>query len=265
MKQPSPFPSLHVYLDMMSPPCRSLALYLNATATPHVTHYLRLARWEQRTAAIAELNPAQKLPAAAFFPPGDPQPGRKLHGMGESVAIVRLIDALHRRGGATTPALDRLYPVDVYVRARVDELLDFYHTTLRLGCGLVSRQYLWKLPAVQVRPEDDPQLALGVNVLREALARMKAMLDEDGESFLAGTAEASIADIFCAVELFHVVGRMGPLPFLSVAAEYPPVQQWMERVADVDDWDAVHNVFYAARRRLVSRLQQTRDTPLARL
>lgn len=264
-----PFPSLHVYLDMMSQPCRSLALYLHLTATPHTVHYLRLARFEHRTPALAELNPAQKLPAAAFFPADAPTDAPLLHGMGESVAIVRLVDSLRRLAGAATPALDRLYPADgkdgLYARARVDEVLDFYHTTLRLGCGLVTRQYLFKLPAVQVRPEDDPQLALGLKTLREALRRMETMVGKDGSSFLAGTAEASIADIFCAVELFHVVGRIGPLPFLDVAVEYPRIQRWMERVAEVSSWDDVHEVFYAARQRLLTKLQQMGEAPLARL
>lgn len=272
MRRRAPFPALHVYLDMMSQPCRALALYLHLTATPHVAHHLRLARGEHRTPALAALNPAQKLPAAAVLPPrGDPADAR-LHAMGESVAIVRLVDALRRRAAdAPPPALDRLYPSDgdgdggAYARARVDEVLDFYHTVLRLGCGLVTRQYLFRLPAVHVRPEDDPELALGVEKLREALERMEAILGKDGVSFLAATLEASIADIFCAVELFHVVARAGPLPFLDVAAEYPRVHQWMERVAELDGWDTVHDVFYAARRRLVSRLEQQQSKPLARL
>lgn len=269
MREREPFPALHVYLDMMSQPCRSLSLYLHLTSTPHAAHYLRLSRGEHRTKAIAAINPAQKLPAATFMPAASVSNTMR-HTMGESVAIVRLVDALRRRTEPATPALDRMYPGDsdedgVYARARVDEVLDFYHTTLRLGCGLVTQQYLFKLPAVRTKPEDNPRLALGIEVLRSALEQMEGMVENGACDFLAGTPDASVADIFCAVGLFHVVELGGPLPFLDVSVEFPSVERWLRRVVELDGWNEVHDIFHAACRRLKDKSQRGRAFPAARL
>lgn len=254
----SAFPKLDIYIDLLSQPCRFLLLYLKLTLFPHTVHLVRIARGDHKRPPISQLNPEEKLPTVALYSQSAPSPvppsATPLHAMGESVAIIRLVNRIATAHRSTHPAVadnvDLWCPKCDPERAQVDEILDFYHNTLRVGCGLITQRYIFRLP-VRVTLRDDPLLSYGVKLFLDALRRIERILEK--ATWVARTSAATIADLVCATEIY-ALHLGGPVPFFDIARDYPRVSMWLGHISQLQHFEDVHKPFNYARQKIAEKV-----------
>ena len=187
--------SLKLFCDLLSQPCRSVVLLLEANSIPYEQVYVSLIKGEHQTnPELRAANPNCKLPTlkdGSFC-------------LYESGTILRYICSSRQLP-------DHWYPKDTKKRALVDQYLDWHHS-LRTGYFLL--RYVLKKPAT------DPAVVEGKENLMKAFEILNEHTLRESK-FIAGD-EMSIADIQALNEItqFWMISK-------EVCRGYPNLERWL--------------------------------------
>ncbi|KAL3701662.1 hypothetical protein R1sor_019684 [Riccia sorocarpa] len=175
--------TLKVYGDYVSQPTTAVLLLCLANKIDFELVPVNLRTGEHLGPEFKAINPTGQVPVIdddGFI-------------LSESTAILRYL-------AVTRNVPDHWYPKDVKARARIDYLLDWYHTNLRQIAVYVIQKELgptfWKIPRpdeAQLKPAQGKMTA-SVEILEEFLLK-----PEEGP-FLLGAPQPSIADLICSCE-----------------------------------------------------------------
>ncbi|XP_063313122.1 glutathione S-transferase theta-3-like [Pelobates fuscus] len=197
--------ALHLYLDLMSQPCRSVYIFARANNIAFQYEAVRLFKGEHITDEFKNVNAFRKVPA---LKDGE-------FTLSESTAII-----LYLARKFNTP--DHWYPSDLQKRARVDEYLAWQHTNTRPhGSKIFWGKHMAKvLTGEELCPEKlNPLLVQFSNILTDL---EKVFLQDT--PFLVGD-EISIADLVAIVELMQAVAAG-----LNFFDDRPKLDAWKQRV-----------------------------------
>ncbi|KAL2649935.1 hypothetical protein R1flu_018063 [Riccia fluitans] len=175
--------TLKVYGDLQSQPVRAVVLFCLVNNIRHELVNVSLIKNENKLPGFKAINPAAKMPVIdddGFI-------------LTESLAILRYL-------AASRHAPDHWYPAEVKSRARVDSLLDSYHTNIRQTAPYIKQKELlpclWGLP----RGPDalikfhETNMTTAMDLVEEYYLK-----PEEGP-FLLGASQPSLADILFAFE-----------------------------------------------------------------
>ncbi|KAI3967182.1 hypothetical protein MKX01_042767 [Papaver californicum] len=236
--------SLKVYVDRMSQPSRAVLIFCNFSAgnlcAPLVIFFMvigiefeeikvDLVKKEHRLPEFKVINPFGQVPSIAD---GD----FKLF---EGTTIfneiyVSQICACHAiisyLACASPSVADHWYPSDLQKRAKINSVLDWHHSNLRRGGGLVEAA------------------AEAEKVLTSSLSKIESVwLNENGD-FLLGNKEPSIADIslVCEIMQFEFLHEQDRIRVLT---PFKKVLKWIEdtRIATNPHFEEVHKALLATK------------------
>ena len=209
---------LKLFLDLVSQPCRAVAILLEVNKIPYTKVVVNLGKGEQLThPELKAVNPNLKVPAL--------QDGKIV--LYESGAILRYLCSSHKLA-------DHWYPQDLHKRALVDQYLDWHHLSIRINCSSwFFIQHMAKQPA------DHPRIVESkTNLLRSFSILNDHTLQNN--RFIIGD-EISIADVqaICEFTQHWMVGR-------KVYTGYPNIERWVDACMGElqPHFDNVHAVTY---------------------
>ncbi|XP_037536100.1 glutathione S-transferase theta-1 [Nematolebias whitei] len=179
---------MELYLDLVSPPCRSVYLLARALGIPFEFKLVELSAGQQYTEEFGQLSVVRKVPVmkdGSFV-------------LTESTAIL-----LYLVQKCSASVADHWFPADLQQRARVNEYLSWQHLNLRAHC---SKVFLLKTLYPFVMGSEAPKEKMDV-----ALEDMKQSLDLLEEKFLQDkpfivSSEISLADLVALVEIVQPLG-----------------------------------------------------------
>ncbi|KAF7205341.1 glutathione S-transferase theta-1a [Nothobranchius furzeri] len=198
---------MELYLDLISPPCRSVYLFATAVGIPFEFKLVELLEGKQYSEEFGKLNIVRKIPVlkdGSFI-------------LTESTAIL-----MYLVQKCSSAVADHWFPANLQQRARVNEYLSWQHLNLRTHCAKV---FLLKT----LYP-----FAMGSEVPKEkmdaALDDMKQSLDLLEEKFLLDKPfilgdNISLADLVAVVELMQPLGSG-----VNSLESRPRLMAWKERV-----------------------------------
>lgn len=166
---------LELYLDLVSPPCRSVYMFAKKNNIPFEHKPVMLFKGEQFSEEFAKVNQLKKVPAlkdGGFT-------------LAESTAILVYLAQKYNTA-------DHWYPSDLQKRARVDEFLAWQHTTLTMNNGRVM-MLKTMAPMVLGHPAPAEKVDAAVEDLNTSLKQLEEKFLQD-KAFLTGE-EISLADI----------------------------------------------------------------------
>uniref|UniRef100_T1GTN9 Uncharacterized protein n=1 Tax=Megaselia scalaris TaxID=36166 RepID=T1GTN9_MEGSC len=111
--------------------------------------------------------------------------------LSESIAILRYFS--HQKKLAND-----LYPVDIKVRARVDEYLEWQHENVRMGCAMYFRKKVVE-PLLRKVVPDEAEIAKWFHLMEKSLDTVENQWLQNTK-FIAGD-KITAADIFAACEI----------------------------------------------------------------
>ncbi|XP_055909780.1 glutathione S-transferase theta-3-like [Eupeodes corollae] len=212
---------LKLYIDFISPPCRSLYIALKQSGLPFEKVLIDLGKKQQTTSEYKKLNRFQKVPCIAE---GDFK-------LSESVAILRYLASSNRAfdklvGGGNKENL-----------IRVEEYLQWQYTLRKEILNFFHLDWLSPLRTGIQTPIDEVQEA------KRELERVLEILEKtwlSSSKFLIGN-EMTVADIFGASELQQTI-----LSKYDVGRKYPKISEWLETVREETNphFDYAHTVLY---------------------
>ncbi|XP_066339276.1 glutathione S-transferase T1-like [Miscanthus floridulus] len=100
------------------------------------------------------------------------------------------------------------YPADLFTRAKIESILDWHHSNLRLGAGTFV-YYTALAPFLGLRPRPDATKH-AEKVLMQSLARIESVWLKGDAKFLLGSPQPSIADLSLVCEIMQL--EMVPTP-----------------------------------------------------
>jgi glutathione S-transferase len=175
-----------VYFEWGSQPSRAVLYLLDMAKIPHTRCVIRLGKAEHLTEEFEKVNPLKQVPAITELLPGDSESFK----LGESHAILRYLCE-------STPGIaDHWYPKDPIKRARVDEYLDWHHTTTRQGIGMYIAKSI-NLPLLFKKHFDPETISYAEFVMKRTLLLMDRWLSM--QKYLCGD-EMTIADLSATAE-----------------------------------------------------------------
>ncbi|XP_051888036.1 glutathione S-transferase theta-1a [Pristis pectinata] len=197
--------SLQLYLDLFSPPCRSVYIFARNNNIGFEFKFVSLAAGQQYGEEFEKVNMLRLVPA---LKDGD-------FALAESVAILKYL-----AGKYQTP--DHWYPSDLQQRARVDEYLAWQHSNIRFHG---PRVFMFKglLPALTGQPIPKERMDEAVEDLQASIQLLEDKFLQD-RPYIAGQ-EVSLADLVAVVELMQPLG----VGFDSFSGR-PKLTAWRERV-----------------------------------
>ncbi|PIK53670.1 putative glutathione S-transferase theta-1-like [Apostichopus japonicus] len=149
----------HHYHVGLSQPCRSVLMILKLTNAPHEVHHVDFRKGDNKKPDFP--NPFGRVPTI-------------VHGdfvLTESPAIAKYILNVQKGEDTGTPDLKK--------RARVDEFLSYYHTSIRkAGIQIAVTCVFTPMRTGKPAPEEDKQQAL--KDFDEALARFEGYFLKNG-------------------------------------------------------------------------------------
>jgi len=207
-----------LYVDLLSQPCRALALLIRQARLDNVKEKpISLRKGQHKTEEYKKINPSTEVPAYVS------EDGWALP---ESVAILRFICGTQKFD-------DHWYPVEPRARARVDEFLAWQHVGLRGKAVPVFLAVTFhKMRTGTVNKET---LKEKCGELEEALTQMEKKF-LSGRDFVAGS-NISVADLFGVCEIMQPI-----LAGYDVNKRHPVIADWIKRVkaAVQPHFDDVH-------------------------
>ncbi|OCU01842.1 hypothetical protein XELAEV_18007620mg [Xenopus laevis] len=198
---------LTLYLDLMSPPCRSVYIFAKANNIPFNNHQMRIFKGEHLTEDFGKVNVLRKLPA---LKDGD-------FSMAESTAMLIYLARKYK-----TP--DHWYPSDPQKCAHVDEYLAWQHTNTRPhGVKVFWAKFMTPLILGHEAPREKVDA-----ILADFNIAMKNLEEKflGNKPFITGD-EISVADLVAIVEIMQVVGGG-----VNVFDERPKLADWKQRVVE---------------------------------
>lgn len=227
--------------DPTSEPSRAVHWFCLEAGIPVRTSYIWLTRNDHLKPAFVAINPRHQVPALAD---GD------FH-LSEATAIMRYLAEKHGCSG-------RWLGETLRERARVDQLLSWYHTNLRLKVTLDYFLPALLLPAYvgAPRPDADALLALREG-FAETLGQFDALLARG--DFLLGS-RVTAPDLLCAAELSALDIDGDRETYLS---NYNNIWRWLTRMRELPGFALSHRAWHAVvplvRDRLAGRAEAGAD------
>ncbi|XP_075938643.1 glutathione S-transferase theta-2 isoform X2 [Anarhichas minor] len=197
-------PSVQVYLDLLSQPCRAVHLLLSCTGIPHTVRTVALRKGENRTPDFTMMNPMQKVPV-----------------MEDNGFILTESDAIMKYLSTRYDVPGHWYPRQPERRARVDEYTAWHQSNTRPHAAKVFILEVL-LPVQTGSPVDEVRLVRALSQLEETLERLESMFLRR-QPFLCGD-DISVADLLAVCELMQCVpaasggGQRRPAAASSAAA-----------------------------------------------
>ena len=212
---------LKLFVDMISQPCRAVCLLLEINNIPYTKEVVNLLKQEQLShAELKSLNPNGNVPTLK----------EGTFSLYESGAILRYLCSSRKLP-------DHWYPQELKTRAKVDQYLDWHHSTIRAGStGWFFNQYIMKKPAT------DPKIVESKKLLAKSLGILDGHTLKDS-AFIAGD-KISIADLQALSELVqHWMVQK------NVYAGYPNIEKWVDACLQQlqPHFDEVHSLVYTLR------------------
>lgn len=234
--------SYKLYGDLMSQPCRAVALHLRVLQVPHEIVPVLIHKRQNRDPAFLKVNPMGQIPALQ---------DASGYTLTESTTQLRYLALKHDHSW---------YPqTPLTARLAVDQAIDFYHSGLRQGAmpfaferGIAS--VLGATPSEEVATRARAKLKRVFRVMEHWLS--------DGRAFLTGDA-ISIADLSYATELMQL--KLVPPAEFTLEQVSPVVAAYVGRVAarTAPHWDDVHKLLLrAAAKREAERAAAAAAKPL---
>lgn len=197
--------SFDFYYCPISSLSRTIHLLLELVNAPYKAHLVDMLKDEHKKPEYLAINPFHKLPHLVH---GD-------FSLAESTAIARYIIS-------NVKCDDHWYPADLKKRARVDEFLSYYPTTIReMGIEVAYAFHFREYVFGKKETEEGKEAAL--KKFDDALAEFEGYFLRRGP-FIAGD-EISIADLFALFEILNA--NISKRDYL---ASRPTVKEWLERV-----------------------------------
>ncbi|KAG0530483.1 hypothetical protein BDA96_05G190500 [Sorghum bicolor] len=97
---------------------------------------------------------------------------------------------------------DHWYPADLFTRAKIESILDWHHSNLRLGAGTFV-YYTALAPFLGLRPRPEATKH-AEKVLMQSLARIESVWLKGDAKFLLGSRQPSIADLSLVCEIMQL-------------------------------------------------------------
>ncbi|XP_048467614.1 glutathione S-transferase theta-3-like [Rhincodon typus] len=198
--------ALQLYIDLVSQPCRSVYLFIQKNNIPFELKEVQLLAGEQHSEEFRKVNLLGKVPV---IKDGD-------FTLTESVAILKYLAGRYK-----TP--DHWYPADLQSRARVDEYLDWQHTSLR---PLAGKIFMMKalFPVVTGAPCPEEKMVEAQDELAQVLKKFQEKFLQE-KPYIVG-AEISLADLVAVAELMQPQHRPSEAFSLPCPAQPVMVSQY---------------------------------------
>ncbi|KAK9036570.1 hypothetical protein V6N11_078565 [Hibiscus sabdariffa] len=221
---------LKVYADRMSQPVRAVIIFCKLNGIEYEEVRVDISKLQHLTPEYSEINPMNQLPAIVD--------GRfKLF---ESHAILIYL-------ACSYPGIpDHWYPADVRKRSEIHSVLDWHHSNLRRGPGII---YQNTIPVSVLGRRFNPEaVAEGEKFLSASLSKIESFWLKDKGQFLLGGNKPSIADLslVCDIMQLEVLDETDRDRLLG---PYKKVEQWIEntRSAANPHFDEVHKILIKAK------------------
>ncbi|XP_013870074.1 glutathione S-transferase theta-1 [Austrofundulus limnaeus] len=198
---------MELYLDLVSPPCRSVYLFARALGIPFDFKLVELVAGQQHTEEFGKLTIVRKVPVlkdGSFI-------------LTESTAILTYLAQK-----CSASVADHWFPAELQQRARVNEYLSWQHLNLRAHC---SKVFLLKTlyPFVMGSEAPKEKMDAALEDLKQSLNLLEEKFLQD-KAFIVGS-KISVADVVAVVEIMQPLGN-GVDGFEG----RPKLTAWRERV-----------------------------------
>jgi glutathione S-transferase len=221
-----------LFYDPISEPSRAVQWFALEAGVPLEIRYVWLTRNQHRSPEFAAVNPRRQVPALLD---GD-------FALSEATAIMRYL-------AETAGVLPAWLGETTRERARVELLLSWYHTNLRLRSTLEYFLPVLLVPcfgAPRPAPERVAQLRQRA---RDALAGLEELL---GDAPFLGGQQPRAPDLLFACEL-TALDCDPDLP--AVMEGLPRVRRWVDRLRERSGYAATHQAWNAVLPLLAARLR----------
>lgn len=225
-------PAPILFYDPISEPSRAVQWFALEAGARLELRYTWLTRNEHRSAAFAAVNPRQQVPALLD---GE-------FALSEATAIIRYL--------AETAKVDPAWlGASLRERARVDLLLSWYHTNLRLRSTLEYFLPVLLMPSFGARRPSPDRVAQLRQRAREALAGLEQLL---GDAPFLGGERPCVPDLLFASELYALVCD----PELAAVLDgFAGVRRWGERLRARPGYAVTHAGWKAIAPLIAARLR----------
>ncbi|XP_052209705.1 glutathione S-transferase T1-like [Diospyros lotus] len=204
---------LKVYADRMSQPARAVLIFCKMNGIEFEEIKVDFIKRETVSPQFKAINPVGQVPVMVHG-------GFKLF---ESNAILKYL--AHAFPGVA----DHWYPTDLFKRARIDSVLDWYHLNLRNGIVPLVQSTALARPLGR---EPNPQVAAQAeSILPAAFEMFETFWLEGDAPFLLGNTQPSIADLNLVCEIMQLE-LLDDEVRDRILGPHKRVKKWMEDTKD---------------------------------
>ncbi|CAA7390925.1 unnamed protein product [Spirodela intermedia] len=224
---------LKVYADRISQPSRAVLIFCKVNGIDFEEVRIDLAEGQHKSPQFQEINPMEQVPAIVD--------GRfKLF---ESHAILRYL-------AYTFPGIpDHWYPADVSSQAKINSILDWHHSNLRVGgVRLVLNSALG--PTLGL-PLDPQAAAKAEKLVVSSLSKIETVWLRGDGKFLLGSSRPSIADLSLVCEIMQLE-ILDETVRDRIFGPREKVRRWIQNLKDATSphFEQVHETLYEVKERL---------------
>lgn len=232
---------LKVYVDRMSQPSRAVLIFCRVNEIDFEEVKIDLSKRQHFSPEFQEINPLKQVPAVVD--------GRfKLF---ESHAILKYLAC------AFPGVADHWYPADIFIRSKINSVLDWHHSNLRRGAAsFVLNRAL--APALGL-PKNLAAAAEAEKLLSASLAKIDSLWLKENRRFILGALQPSIADLSLVCEIMQLQ-VLGEEICERILCPHKKVLKWIEDTRDATQphFDEIHAIVFKVRKKL-QQMQQSRE------
>lgn len=206
---------VNLYIDFMSQPSRAVLAYCICNNIPHVIKETRLMERANKTPEYKKISPSGKVP------------GMEHNGFTafESHTILRYLSTLPE-------AKESWYPSDIKLRTRVDEYLDWHHTSIRFHSGAqVFYGVFAKNMGMDIK--EGPNLKFHAKMLEAGFKLINDFFLANSD-FINGFNNPTLADLSAYCEIIGM--RLVNYDF----SKYPKLDSWLKRMEQIEGLKEAH-------------------------